>query len=136
MEKLLDGEAGTCEPRPAKKLKFLAVAWVLAHQQTCTLKELQACCGGLVYISMCRRALLSLLNLVWRFMASLKSSSTKRLPIPHGVRKGLLCFIASSPFAIMHLRRDFSPVAMCSDASDSGAVAQGFAEAWVSLGLA
>ena len=117
---VVDGVRGVVYPKPDKLLKFVCMAFVLSQQQTCSLKELQAVCGGLVFLATFRRPLLGGLQQVWSLQQHLKRCKSGRLPIPTAVRREILTFLALVPLAFINLRAAVSPWVVCSDASSSG----------------
>ena len=85
----IDGVAGVAYARPSKILKYLGLAWQVVQSGRATQKELQVVSGGLVYICMFRRALLSSMNAIWTHIERLKHEPpVVRLPIPLDVKGG------------------------------------------------
>ena len=55
---LLDGREGVAYAKPSKLVKYVGLAWELVSRGYASQRELQVVAGGLVYITMFRRALL------------------------------------------------------------------------------
>lgn len=117
---IVDGVKGVAYPKESKLVKYLGMAWRLAHEPGGTQKQWQVTCGGLVYFSMFRRPLLGLLNAVWRHIESFSGSPTPWLATPDDCRLELLRFVGSLPLARLDFRLDMHPTISCSDASNSG----------------
>ena len=118
---LLDGDAGVAYAKPSKVLKYVGLAWELVQRNSCTQRELQVVAGGLVYISMFRRALLSSLNAVWQHVEELgKEPPVVRRPVPFEVKKELIRFIGLIPLAQMDFRLAMRSQVTASDASSTG----------------
>ena len=80
---------------------------------------MQVVCGGLVYVSMFRRALLGSLNQVWKFIESF-SDSKRYCPMPLECRLEIGRFLSFFPLARLDFRLDISGQVTCSDASTTG----------------
>ena len=118
---ILDGDAGVAYAKPSKILKYMGLAWELVQRGRSTLKELQVVTGGLVYISMFRRPLLSALNHVWEHMELIKHDPpvVKRL-LPREVQRELVRFLCLVPLAQMDFRLPMVKQVTASDASTTG----------------
>lgn len=115
------GDLGIVVPKPQKLAQYLCLAMELVHRGRCSLKELQITCGGLVYLAMFRRPLLSALNQVWSFMQVLKGyPPVVTLPLPAPVTRELLRFLCLMPLAQMNFKAPMSGQVTCSDASSTG----------------
>ena len=117
----IDGQAGVAFARPSKILKYLGLAWEVITRGRASQKELQVVAGGLVYICMFRRALLSSLNAIWGHIESLKKEPpvVKRV-VPHEVKLEILRFCALVPLAQMDFRTPMNAQVTASDASSQG----------------
>eukprot|EP00435_Cladocopium_sp_Y103_P035832 s933_g9.t1 len=117
----IDGVAGVAFARPSKILKYVGLAWEVVAKGAATMKELQVVAGGLVYISMFRRALLCGLNAIWAHIESLKGDPpVVRRPLPREVKAELLRFCALIPLAQMDFRAPMNGQVTASDASSLG----------------
>ena len=81
---------------------------------------MQFVAGGLVYFSTFRRPLMSVLNLVWRFIQSFKVTNRRNLPLTSGVQSELILFLGLLPFAHIAFRFEVSGTVTASDASFLG----------------
>eukprot|EP00438_Fugacium_kawagutii_P005643 Skav219560 [mRNA] locus=scaffold886:2956:8420:- [translate_table: standard] len=118
---LILGDVGIAVPKPQKIGQYVSLGMELLHRKTCTLKELQIVCGGLVYLSMFRRPLLSALNQVWVFMETLKAQPpVVRVELPAPVQRELLRFLCLAPLAQLNFRAPMVGQVTCSDASSTG----------------
>ena len=118
---LLDGVAGVAYAKPSKILKYMGLAWELVHREVATRRELQVVAGGLVYITMFRRALLCSLNAIWQHIQALKwDPPIIRRPIPRAVKAELIRFLALVPLAQMDFRLPMRTQVTASDASTTG----------------
>lgn len=117
----LDGVKGTCSAKPSKILKYVSLALELVRRGSATQRELQIVCGGLVYISMFRRPLLSGLNDVWKAIVAREASPGKvRQPLEGPVVRELVRFLGLLPLAYMDFRCPFDSAVTASDASTTG----------------
>ena len=118
---LLDGQAGVAYAKPSKVLKYMGLAWELVHRGRCNQRELQIVAGGLVYISMFRRPLLSSLNAVWAHIECLhQDPPVVKRDIPREVKRELVRFLSLIPLAQMDFRLPMNPQVTASDASSTG----------------
>ena len=100
---------------------YCKLADELLQRGQCTLRELQVVCGGFIYISMFRRALLCCLNEVFVHMQRFEGEApVVRLGLPWEVKVELSRFIALVPLAQMDFRVPIDGVVTCSDASTQG----------------
>lgn len=117
----INGITGTCGAKPSKILKYMALTLQLVFQGNATQRELQVVCGGLVYIAMFRRPLLSGLNAVWRAIVACEGKPTQwRIPLPKPVVKELVRFVGLVSLAVMDFRAAFDKSVSASDASTTG----------------
>ena len=117
----LDGQEGVAYAKPAKILKYVGLTWELLQRGVATQRELQVVTGGLVYITMFRRALLCSLNAVWTHIEALNSEPpVVRRPIPREVKMELGRFLCLLPLAQMDFRLPMTPQVTVSDASTTG----------------
>ena len=101
----LDGCEGVAYAKPSKVLKYVGLTWELLQRGSATQRELQVITGGLVYITMFRRALLSSLNAVWSHIEALNlDPPVVRRPIPKEVKMELGRFLSLLPLAQMDFR--------------------------------
>ena len=118
---LVLGKEGVAVPKPQKLWQYLQLGLELLRSEGVTLKEVQIVAGGLVYIAMFRRPLLSALNQVWHFMEVLKGyPPVVRLPLPFGVRRELFRFLCLLPLAQINFRAGVHGKVTASDASMTG----------------
>ena len=118
---LVDGVTGKVRPKPQKILKYVELAWQLLQQGQANQKQMQIVCGGFVYCCMFRRALLGMLNQVWRFITSFEGyPPVVKQDIPLVVRLELVRFIMAMPLAQMNLRTPVRGDITVSDASEYG----------------
>eukprot|EP00438_Fugacium_kawagutii_P015634 Skav224367 [mRNA] locus=scaffold4379:21809:25230:- [translate_table: standard] len=116
-----DGMAGTCSAKPSKVAKYAALALQLVLQGSASLKELQVVGGGLVYVAMFRRPMLSGLNAIWRAIVDRSHlSPSKRVLLPVPVMVELVRFVGLAPLAFLDFRASFDPNVTASDASTTG----------------
>ena len=102
-------------------MKYIGLTWELLRRNFCTQRELQVIVGGLVYISMFRRALLSSLNAVWRLIEDLSHEPpVVRRVLPREVQCELARFVALIPLAQMDFRLVMKNQVTASDASSTG----------------
>ncbi|CAL1153513.1 unnamed protein product, partial [Cladocopium goreaui] len=96
----IDGKLGVAYPRESKLCRYFSLALNLASLELATQKQWQIVCGGLVYVSMFRRPMLSGLNAVWRHIESYNSGGSLRLRTPAECRLEILRFLGMFPLAI------------------------------------
>ena len=117
----LDGEAGTLSAKPGKIAKYVALALETLRRGSASQKELQVIGGGLVYICMFRRPLLSSLNQIWRSIVDLDSKPRGfRAPLRREVALELVRFLGLLPLAFVNFRAGFDSQVTASDASTTG----------------
>eukprot|EP00438_Fugacium_kawagutii_P016411 Skav235392 [mRNA] locus=scaffold1262:478179:481154:- [translate_table: standard] len=117
----IDGVKGTCGAKPSKILKYVGLTLQLIAQGKASQHELQVVTGGLVYISMFRRPMLSGLNSVWQAITSLDDRPPRfRAILPVSVVKELVRFVGLVPLAFMDFRAEFGEAVTASDASTTG----------------
>ena len=117
----LNGSTGVAFAKPDKILKYMGLAWELVHRDRCTQRELQVIAGGLVYISMFRRALLGSLNAIWHHIQELsKDPPVVRRPLPREVKREIIRFLCMTPLAQMSFRLPMVEQVTASDASTTG----------------
>ena len=118
---LLDGEAGVAYAKPGKVMKYMGLAWELVQRGVASQRELQVVAGGLVYITMFRRALLCSLNAIWTQIEALKwEPPVIKRAIPREVKTELVRFLALVPLSQMDFRLPMRSNVTASDASSSG----------------
>ena len=78
----LDGDAGALSAKPSKIGKYVSLVLEALKRGAASQKELQVIGGGLVYVSVFRRPLLSGLNQIWRTIVELEDR-------PKGYRQAL-----------------------------------------------
>eukprot|EP00438_Fugacium_kawagutii_P020310 Skav220832 [mRNA] locus=scaffold1888:98162:103688:+ [translate_table: standard] len=118
---LVLGDLGVAIPKPGKVLQYVGLTIELLRRGSCTLRELQVVCGGLVYLTSFRKPLLSCLNQVWVSMETLKVElPVVRKRLPDAVVSELVRFLCLVPCAQMFFGCKVSPVVTCSDASQAG----------------
>ena len=116
-----NGTTGRVTPKPSKILKYVGLGLALLQANRATQKQLQIVCGGFVYCCMFRRALLGMLNAVWKFIVSFEGEPpfiSKGLPPV--VRLEISRFICAVPLAQMNLSIPFREDVTASDASEEG----------------
>ena len=117
----LDGEAGTLCAKPGKMAKYIMLTLELLGRGRASQRELQVVGGGLVYIAMFKRPLLSSLNQIWRMIVDTGSGSAyRRHWLRREVMVELVRFIGLCPLAFMDFRNPFDPMVTASDASTTG----------------
>ena len=118
---LFDGQAGYAIAKPGKIWQYALLGLELLLKGRAILKELQAVCGGFVYIAMFRRQLLGALNEVWQFMQRLKTVPPKgSLALSYQVHCEIARFILLMPLSQMDFRASLAEQVTCSDASTPG----------------
>ena len=117
----LDGEKGVAYAKPSKILKYIGLTWEVLQRGAATQRELQVVIGGLVYITMFRRALLCSLNAVWAHIEALSSEPpVVRRRLPKEVKMELCRFLCLVPLAQMDFRLPMMAQVTASDASTTG----------------
>ena len=118
---LFDGDQGVAYATPDKVMKYVGLTWALVERGGATQRELQGIAGGLVCISMFRRALLSSLNAIWRHIEELSlEPPVVRRAIPREVKMELIRFLCLVPLAQMDFRLEMQSQVTASDASSTG----------------
>ena len=117
----VDGEKGRVSPKPSKVVKYAGLAIQLIRSGRASQKQMQIICGGLVYCSMFRRAMLGMLNGVWGFICSFEGGPpVVKKTLPPQVQFELIRFVCAMPLAQMNLRMGFGEEVTASDASEYG----------------
>lgn len=118
---LVDGRTGKVRPKPQKVMKYVELAWLLLRDGWANQKQMQVVCGGFVYCCMFRRAMLGMLNQVWRFITSFEGDPpVVKRRIPLVVQLEMVRFVCAIPLAQMNLRTPVQGGVTASDASESG----------------
>ena len=118
---LVDGQVGIAYPKVDKILRYAHLAVLLLKAGCATQKQMQVVGGGLVYMAMFRRPLLSGLNHVWQFIVEAEGHPpVVRFPLPPEVKAEISRFIGLIPLAYMDFRCQVSPSVTASDASEHG----------------
>ena len=118
---MIDGRLGVAYPKPEKILKYTALSLATIQSGWASQRELQVIGGGLVYLSMFRRPLLSSLNAIWEHIQYLDAKRLQgRQLIPDTVRLEVARFLALVPLARMNFRLDYLESVTASDASSTG----------------
>ena len=116
-----NGVTGKVMPKPPKVMKYVGLGLQLLESNKASQKQLQIVCGGFVYCCMFRRALLGLLNAVWKFIVSFEGEPPFiAKSLPPIVRLELIRFMCSVPLAQMNLSLPFREDITASDASEEG----------------
>lgn len=117
----LDGEEGTLSAKPAKIAKYIKLALEILERGFASQRELQVVGGGLVYVAMFKRPLLSSLNQIWRMIVEADDVSPfKRMKVRREVMVELVRFIGLCPLGKMNFRPPFDHMVTASDASLKG----------------
>eukprot|EP00438_Fugacium_kawagutii_P012262 Skav216878 [mRNA] locus=scaffold1042:446387:450699:+ [translate_table: standard] len=117
----IDGIKGTCGAKPSKVLKYVALALGLVKAGVANQRELQVVAGGLVYVAMFRRPMLSGLNAIWHAIVSRDGINRfRKARLEPGVVRELIRFIGLLPLAHMDFRSGFDGSVTASDASTTG----------------
>lgn len=118
---IIDGQRGIAYPKPEKILKYTALSLATIQSGWASQRELQVIGGGLVYLAMFRRPLLSSLNAIWEHIQYLEDKKAKgKHPIPDTVRFEVSRFLALVPLARMNFRLSYLESVTASDASSTG----------------
>ena len=118
---IFDGQEGVAYAKPSKVLKYVGLTLELLDRGSASQRELQVVAGGMVYITMFRRALLCSLNAIWRQIEDLKQEPpVVRRPIPFNVQAEMIRFVALVPLGQMDFRATMHPQVTASDASTTG----------------
>ena len=116
----IDGVLGCATPKLSKLARYLAIALKFLRSSKCTQKQVQICAGGLVYVAMYQRPLMSCLNRIWTFITSFSRFPHQEQQIPQAVKREVLTFLCLLPLAQISFRCDWSCLATASDASEQG----------------
>ena len=116
----VDGVLGCATPKLTKLARYLAIALQFLQSETCTQKQAQICAGGLVYIAMYQRPMMSCLNRIWTFITNFSEGRSASLQIPKAVKREVSTFICLLPLARIGFRSEWSSLASASDASEQG----------------
>ena len=117
----VDGEKGEVCAKPPKVAKYVALCLQLLLRGSASQKELQVVGGGLVYVAMFNRPLLSGLNQIWRMIVDLDGKPVGlRVPLRLEVIHELSRFLCLLPLAFINLRSPADPLVTASDASTTG----------------
>eukprot|EP00438_Fugacium_kawagutii_P002167 Skav228801 [mRNA] locus=scaffold359:83300:86560:+ [translate_table: standard] len=117
---LVNGQQGLVMAKPSKVAKYVGLALQVLMRGCASQRELQVVGGGLVYVAMFRRPLLSGLNCIWRMIISLEGRGMTRVKLHRGVVAELVRFLTLIPLASMSLRSPFDSMVTASDASTEG----------------
>ena len=118
---LVDGRTGKVRPKPQKVMKYVELAWLLLRDGWANQKQMRVVCGGFVYCCMFRRAMLGMLNQVWRFITSFEGDPpVVKRRIPLVVQLEMVRFVCAIPLAQMNLWTPVQGGVTASDASESG----------------
>ena len=117
----LEGDKGLAMAKPSKVVRYVRLVLELLLQGHASQKELQVIGGGLVYVSMFRRPVLSGLSHIWRSIVSLDTKPKKvRVVLRKEVAIELVRFLTLLPLAVMNFRTPFEEAVTASDASNQG----------------
>ena len=117
----IDGQAGRLFAKPSKIAKYVALILQVLRTGAASQRELQVLGGGLVYIAMFRRPLLSGLNQIWRCIVELEGRPVGyRAPLRREVVHELSRFVGLLPLGFSDLRAQPSCLVTASDASTTG----------------
>eukprot|EP00438_Fugacium_kawagutii_P025122 Skav230795 [mRNA] locus=scaffold312:115550:119568:+ [translate_table: standard] len=118
---IVDGLRGFAIPKPEKMLKYAQLALLCLRQARCSQKQMQVIAGGLVYISIFRRAILGSLNHIWSFIERFNDyPPVIKLKIPALVKLEVARCIALMPLAKLNFRSCLESSVTASDASTTG----------------
>ena len=118
---LIDGEKGIMCAKPSKVARYVRLALELIKRGSATQKELQVVGGGMVYVCMFKRPLMSALNLIWQKIISLEGSQAPRgEALGNGLLLELTRFLGLVPLAYSSFRSPFDEHVTASDASTTG----------------
>lgn len=118
---LVNGDKGTVSAKPAKVAKYVALTLEVLRVGKATQRELQVIGGGLVYLAMFRRPLLSGLNKLWKVIVALEGQPKFwRVPLCKELANELVRFVSMVPLAYINLRAGFVEEVTASDASLQG----------------
>ena len=115
----IDGDRGTCAPKPDKVARYLCCLMYLLTKGKASRRQLQMTVGGLVYVFSYRRPLMSILNEVWNFLLRY-STDHEALYLPIVVREELWAAFFMSVTAYIDFRLPVDGTVTASDASESG----------------
>eukprot|EP00435_Cladocopium_sp_Y103_P021735 s916_g5.t1 len=116
----VDGIRGVAYPKGSKLVKYVVMVLMFCQLETCSQRQAQVICGGLVYFSTFRRQLLGSLNLCWSFIESFNTRGRHKLPIPPLVKLEILRCVCLVPLCRMDFRLPMEDAVTCSDASTTG----------------
>ena len=117
----IDGEKGQIYAKPAKIMKYVALALELIKKGRASQRELHVVGGGLVYIAMFKRPLLCGLNQLWRSIIELDSKPRGvTVALRREVVLELVRFLGLLPLAYIDLRAPADGKVTASDASTTG----------------
>ena len=118
---IVDGRSGKVTPKPGKVMKYVELAWLVLKEGKANQKQMQIICGGFVYCCMFRRALLGMLNQVWKFILSFEGDPPViKRELPPVVQLEMVRFVCALPLAQMNLRSHVRGDVTASDASETG----------------
>ena len=116
----VNGSDGVAYPREGKLAKYFSLALALVAKQVSSQRECQVVCGGLVYFTMFRRALLGSLNSIWSHVESFNQGVGRVKELPTDCQVEILRTLCLLPLAVLDFRLPVHPLVTCSDASTSG----------------
>ena len=115
----IDGIQGVAYPRESKLAKYFGLALSLLELDKSSQKQWQVVCGGLVYFTMFRRALLGSLNKVWSHIEGFNQGHRWQTA-PADCKLEVYRLLGLLPLAVMDFRLPMHKQITCSDASTSG----------------
>ena len=117
----VDGLKGTVCAKPGKVARYVALTLELLVSGMASQRELQVVGGGMVYVAMFRRPLLSSLNHIWTMITDMEGTGVnERWSLRKEVACELVRFLGLLPLSFMNMRLGFDPVVTASDASTQG----------------
>ena len=118
---MVDGVEGVAHPKIEKIARYAHLTRLVLQAGESTQRQMQVVGGGLVYMCMFRRPLLSSLNHIWKFITACEGyPSFIRFPLPEPVIRELTRFLGLLPVAYMDFRSQIQPLVTASDASEFG----------------
>ena len=118
---IVDGVIGIAHPKVEKIAKYAHLTRLVLEAGESTQRQMQVVGGGLVYMCMFRRPLLSSLNHVWKFIVNGDGYPPFiKFKLPPEVHMELTRFLGLIPVAYMDFRTHISPMVTASDASEYG----------------
>ena len=117
---MVDGLRGVAYPKGSKLAKYVVMALKFCQLGQCSQRQVQVICGGLVYFTMFRRAILGSLNQCWEFIESFNQAGRHHLTIPGLVKLEILRCVCLVGLCRMDFRLPMKSVVTCSDASTTG----------------